>query len=124
MAIDNEEEFKRWFRQAEADLRTAEYNIKGQEVEAGVFFLQQSVEKALKAVYIKRTNTLLRTHDLVLLARKVNVPKEILNSCKELSPAYLYTRYPDVPPENDLNVKANEFVSYTKEILKWVEKNI
>ena len=73
---------------------------------------------------MKKTNILLKTHDLVLLAKKVNTPKKIFDFCKELNPVYLYTRYPDIPSEDDLDVKANEFVNYSEEILKWVEKNI
>ena len=118
------EETKKWIDKSKEDLETAKYNLKGEKTEAGIFFLQQASEKALKALYMKKNNILLRTHDLVLLARKVNAPNKILDFCKELSPAYLYTRYPDIPSEENLNIKANEFVNYTKEILKWVEQNI
>lgn len=118
------EETKKWINKAKDDLDTAKYNIKGGKIEAGIFFLQQVAEKSLKGTYIEKANILLKTHDLILLARKVNAPKKIFDFCKELSPAYLYTRYPDIPSEDDLNIKVNEFVRYAEEILKWVEKNI
>ena len=121
--IKMREETQIWIKKAKEDLDTAKYNLDGGKVEAGIFFLQQSVEKILKAIYMESNNILLRTHDLVLLAKKVNAPKKILDLCKELGPAYLYTRYPDVPSEEDLNLKADKFVSYTKEVLKWAEKN-
>ena len=38
-----------WWRQAAADIRTAEVNLKGKRYYACVFFCQQAVEKALKA---------------------------------------------------------------------------
>jgi len=118
------EEIKRWFGQAEKDFDTAKYNLNGEKTEAGIFFLQQSAEKALKALYIKKYKKLLKVHDLVLLARKINAPKKILNFCQELSPAYHYTRYPDIPLINDLGNMPDKFVNYTEEILKWVKKNI
>ena len=48
------EEIKKWLEQAEKDFETAKYNLEGDKIEAGMFFLQQSVEKALKAVHIKK----------------------------------------------------------------------
>lgn len=100
------EESKDWFRQAEKDLDTAKFNLDGGKIEAGVFFLQQSAEKALKAVYINKFKKLLKVHD-----------------CKKLGPAYQYTRYPDVLKVENLNELASEFFDYTKEILKWAKKN-
>jgi len=115
---------KNWFKQAEKDFDTAKFNLDGEKIEAGVFFLQQSAEKALKAVYIKKFNNLLKVHDLVLLARKVNAPKNILEFCKELGPAYQYTRYPDIPQIKDLYKITDKFIEYARDILKWAKKNI
>src|SRR3989344_9350293 len=93
-------ETTKWLKQAEKDLDTAKYNIDGERTDAGLFFLQQSAEKALKAVYIKKFKDLLKTHDLVLLSKKVNAPKNISDKCKKLTLVYQYTRYPDVIEEN------------------------
>lgn len=70
------EEIKKWFEQAEKDFNTAKYNISGGNLEAGAFFLQQSAEKALKVLYIKKFRKLLKTHDLILLARKLKWVRE------------------------------------------------
>lgn len=118
----NEE--KEWMKKAEEDFETAKYNLKGNKIDAGLFYLQQSAEKSLKAVYIKKSKTLIKTHDLVLLAQKINAPKKIIEYCKEINPAYQYGRYPDVPAVNELNKKAEKFVEYVKEILKWAKENI
>ncbi len=89
-------EYERWFVQAQEDFDTACFNIKGKKWKAGVFFLQQAVEKALKSLVIKKFRKLTKTHDLLLLAREVAVPQNIADSCAKLNPAYGYTRYPDV----------------------------
>lgn len=118
------EDSEKWLEQAIKDLDTAKYNLKGGKKEAGVFFLQQSAEKALKAVYIKKFKKLYKIHDLVLLSKRINAPKEILEYCKYLNPAYQYTRYPDVSPVDNLEELSNKFVNYAEEILKWARKNI
>lgn len=118
------EESKEWFKQAKKDLETARFNIDGKKLDAGIFFLQQSAEKALKALYIKKSRKLIRAHDLVLLAKKVNAPEKVVRYCKELSPAYLYTRYPDVSRVKNLDELSTKFLSYVKEILKWIKEKI
>lgn len=117
-----EEEYLKWLKQAEADYDTAKYNLNGKRIDSGLFFLQQSAEKALKALYIKNFKELLKIHDLFILGKKLNAPKEIIQFCKELSPAYQYTRYPDVPKIKNINFE--KYVVYAEEILKWVKKKI
>jgi len=118
------EEFKEWLRKAEEDFDTAKYNLEGNKLAAGVFFLQQSVEKSLKALIIKKKGEIVRTHDLIILGKRINAPKKIMEYCKELTPAYQYTRYPDVPREEKLGERADVLVSYAEEVLEWVKKNI
>lgn len=119
------EEAKKWFSKAVEDFNTAKYNLKGEKIDAGLFFLQQSAEKALKAVYIKRFKDLIKVHDLVILARKINAPDNIIDLCKQLNPAYQYTRYPDaIVKIDDPYTKAKDFVNYVEEILKWTKKNL
>ncbi len=119
-----ENESKIWFKKAEQDFDTAKYNLKGNKIEAAIFFLQQSAEKALKSVYIKKFKNLIKVHDLVLLARKIKAPLKIKEFCRELTPAYQYTRYPDIIPAKNLEEKAVKFVDSVKEILKWTGTNI
>ncbi len=117
-------EFNKWIEQAEKDLDTANYNLKGNRNDAGFFFLQQSAEKALKAVYLKKFKKLFKTHDLFILAKRLNAPKEILDYCKKLTPAYQYTRYPDVIQIKELAELEEDFLNYCNEILKWCKKNL
>jgi len=92
---------------AEQDLDTAKYNIKGKKLAGGLFFLQQSAEKALKVLYIKKFKKLFKTHN-----------------CELLSPAYQYTRYPDVAKVTALEQRADEFLEYAEEVLRWAKKNL
>lgn len=117
-------EFDIWFKKAEQELDTAKYNIKGDKLPAGFFFLQQSAEKALKALYIKKFGKLVKTHDLVLLAKDLKAPKNIEEFCMLLTPAYNYTRYPDIIVAVNLKSKAETFIKSTEEILEWIKKNI
>jgi len=117
-------EYSRWIEQAEKDLATAEYNLEGNRIDSGVFFLQQAVEKALKAMYIKKFKRLFKTHDLVLLSKKLKTPQKIQNYCKELNPVYQYTRYPDIPSIENLEEISADLLKYTLEIIKWVKENI
>ena len=117
-------EHKDWLKKADEDLDTAKFNITGGKISSGIFFLQQSAEKSLKAMYIKKFKTLFRTHDLEILAKRLKAPRQILEYCSELNPAYQYTRYPDIPQQKDINLRINDFIKYTEEIIKWVKKSI
>jgi HEPN domain-containing protein len=116
-------EYKNWIKKAEEDLDTAIYNLKGDKIEAGLFFLQQSAEKALKAVYIKKFKKLLKTHDLVRLSREVKAPENIEEICKELTRVYQYTRYPDAKIDSEVTAEEIEkFKQGVEEIIKWIKK--
>ena len=51
-------EVRNWFAQALKDLETAERNIDIGEYYASAFFAHQAVEKALKALYIRKESPL------------------------------------------------------------------
>ena len=76
--MDRKLEIDAWIKKAREDLSTAKYNFDGEKYEAAAFFAQQSAEKSLKSVYLKLFKELIKTHDLVLLARKIDAPKEFL----------------------------------------------
>ena len=58
------EEVKRWLDKAKEDLEKAEVLLKSEHYDGAAFFSQQSAEKALKAIIIKRTNNFPKIHDL------------------------------------------------------------
>lgn len=84
------------WKQAEKDYEAAKRNFDIKQYYLVAFLCQQAVEKALKALYIKKYKRLLKVHDLVLLARKVDAPSEIQDLCKSLNSYYIETRYPGI----------------------------
>lgn len=63
------EEIKNWIEQSEHDLGTAEILLKETRLADAAFYCQQAVEKALKALMLKRTNSIRKIHDLVQLGK-------------------------------------------------------
>jgi len=121
-----EKEVKRWLDKAEKDLETAEYNFKGEELEAAALFRQQSVEKALKAAHIHKNKKLApKTHDVLFLAGEVNLPDKFISKIESLTDIYMETRYPDIEETIKLKEKdVSNFIKATKEVLKWCKKQI
>ena len=115
------EEEKIWLAKAKKDLSAAKNSLNSRDYEWACFQAQQAVEKALKAIYIKKYKKLLKIHDLVLLARKINAPQEIIIFCSKINPSYIDTRYPDLS-KGYTEKDAKEILNLTEEILKWIEK--
>jgi len=89
------EEVKRWMAQAKEELDTAQINFEAEKYFSAAFWCQQAAEKALKALLIDKTNEFPKIHDLTKLARLNSAPKEIVELCAKLNPAYTASRYPD-----------------------------
>ena len=118
------EEIERWLKKSKRDLDNSGFNLKNKRYEESCFFAQQSVEKALKTVLLKKNGKIIKIHDLNILAKKVDLPENLRESCKELTMVYIQVRYPDALELDNKLEKAKKYVSFAKEILKWVEKNI
>lgn len=86
------EEVKRWWKQTLKDIDTAKSLYRIKRYDYSYFWCQQAAEKALKTLLLNKGNKLIKTHDLVLLARKLDAPKNIIQICKELTPVYVETR--------------------------------
>ena len=118
------DEFKNWIKLAKEDLKTAEYNKKGKKYKVAAFLSQQAAEKALKALAKKKKGEIRKIHDLVILGKDVGISNDLLQKLKELSPVYIYTRYPDVPEIDNIKDKVTSFLETAKEVIKWVEENL
>ncbi len=122
------EEVKNWFRQAEADLRSAKNSKKSQDYYMSVFASQQAAEKALKALCIFKLKEFPKGHSIIYLAQKLKTPKEMLSGIRDLNPEYLSTRYPDmavgVPAELYDEQIANRHLKTAERVVKWVKKRI
>ena len=123
------EESKNWWLQALEDLKTAEVNIKTERYYASVFFSQQAADKALKAFYIeKQRNFPPKTHNMLEIARELDVPEEVSDAVIELNPEYFVTRYPDaangVPAEMYTRKKAKFHFEKAEEVINWVKSQL
>jgi len=118
------EESKSWLNKAEDDLRKAKDNFGIGNYDLTAFLCQQSSEKALKSYLIEKKGIFPKIHDLVILGRKVEIPENLIDKIKELTLAYIYTRYPDIKEEPNLKNKSEDFLKNSKEVLEWVKENI
>jgi len=117
--------YNEWWEQAKRDLRAARSNLLVKEYNISSFQSQQAAEKALKALILKNNNRLPKEHDLVLLANKSKLPENMIQLCKDLTPVYVETRYPDVNGfKQYTKEESEEDIKMAEEILRWVEKNI
>lgn len=116
------EEIKKWLNLAKEDYDTAKFNFDGKKYRTAAFLCQQSAEKALKALMLKKAGRIEKIHDLVKLGNDAGLPSSLLNELKELTLAYVYSRYPDVSEVNNLKGKVSHFLEVSKEVLKWIEK--
>jgi HEPN domain-containing protein len=93
---------ERWWEYAERDLDTARVLLRAQRWDAASLFAQQAVEKAFKAMLVRKgEESPPRIHDLVVLARRAGAPTTLERDLTELSRVYVVTRYPDVVLERE-----------------------
>jgi HEPN domain-containing protein len=89
-----------WLRIAERDLARVDHLLDVQDPEAAGFFLQQSVEKFLKAFLLSKGWELQRIHDLETLLNAALAYDPSLepfrSACQKITGFYLVERYPFV----------------------------
>ena len=120
--MKNIKEFEKWFRHAEADLKTARNSLKSKDYYASIFWCQQSVEKGLKALMISRGKGLIRVHDLVKLGKEVDLPERFFDISARLSVMYSDVRYPIF---RDFERKeVDSFIKFAEEVLEWIKERI
>ena len=117
-----------WIRQAEYDLGSAKYNLKGKKYDVAAYLCQQTVEKGLKGLYLKQEKELWKTHDLVKLAALVKAPAEIVKICNDLNRIYVEDRYPDysdvIPAKKFVKEDVEEFIKKAQEVLRWIKTQL
>ena len=118
------EEVKRWWAKARDDLDKARILFENKKYDGSAFFCQQSVEKGLKALALKEKSKIKKIHDLVELGKDINLPQNLIDYCKELTLAYIYSRYPDIKEEKNIKIISAKFLKYTGGILGWIEKKL
>ncbi len=120
---DKNPETKLWYERAEKDLKAAKDSLASDNFEWASFQAHQAVEKALKAIYIKKFSELIKTHDLVLLANRIDADQITKENCNKLNSVYLDARYPDVPAEYTKE-RAQLFIQIAGEVLQWIKKTL
>lgn len=119
-----------WWRQAQADLETAEFVLHGKRFYAASWFVQQAVEKGLKALYIEKNAVLApRTHDLRYLGREVSAPPALEADMAALNPTFDLTRYPDplegaAPVDLVTEERASSHVQAARRIFQWLDQEL
>ncbi len=87
-----------WLKIARKDWRRVQRNLRDRDVEASAFFLQQSLEKFLKAFLLSRKWKLRRVHELDALLDEAVKHQPNLESfrdlCERVSGYYFAVRYP------------------------------
>lgn len=88
-----------------------------------MFHAQQAMEKSLKALLFEREGRFPRIDDLVVLAEACNAPREVLDACRTVSPAYTQVRYPDTTLIVS-DEQAAAFIALAKEVVEWVLRRL
>lgn len=99
-----EHEASRWLQQAEADLDTAKYNLKGNRHYLVCFLAQQVAEKALNAYLYSQGEQIVLGHSVAQLSDQIKeYGIEIDGLADEISTLdgyYIPTRYPNGLPDS------------------------
>ena len=116
----------KWLKQAEADLKTAKHSFKSEDYYAAAFWCQQAVEKALKYVILTNGKEIIRTHDVLFLGKKAELPKILLEKIKPLLAIAIESRYGDIfdemPFEKFNSDNTKSFIIIAAEVLKWTQQ--
>lgn len=122
-----QEDVARWWKQSEADIRTAMHSSSAGDYYASAFWAQQAVEKGLKALILHQGKTFRKIHDLEQLAREVKADDKIIDKCRKIEPAYTIARYPDATAETFESISrkdADELLREAEEVLSWIKEKL
>ena len=118
---------KEWFAQADYDLDTAEYMLKGGRSFYAVFMAHLAIEKALKGLWQAKLNTVPpKTHNLLHMVDKIGAhpPDTLAKFLTTLNDASVPTRYPDelqkVMTDYSETV-ARDTLKKSREALAWIK---
>lgn len=118
-------EIQRWIEQAESSLEDARVTLRSDRKAATAFHCQQAVEKALKALYmVLHEAEAPRSHSLVFLGQETGAFPSFGDFLRELTPAYMDTRYPDASIESPELIyggdRAQRLFDHTEAFFLWI----
>jgi HEPN domain-containing protein len=124
---DDTKAYKEWILQSDYDYETAEAMFSTARYVYAVFMCHLSIEKVIKAQYVKRLNKVApKSHNLVWLAEEIKMefPVNLYRFVFQLNDASLPTRYPQ---ELASSIKfyskeiTLEILNKTKELQQWIK---
>ncbi len=125
--IDLQKQIDYWITGAEEDLTTADLLLKMKRYLHGMFFCHLSIEKVLKAHYVKsKMDVPPRTHNLIYLAGTTGIifDENDPDFLGILMKYQLEGRYPDyipmVPQQSDIE----KYLKRTKELFEWLKQKL
>ncbi len=119
-----------WMKQADYDMDTAKYLLRGDRRLYALFMCHLSVEKALKGLFQSRLDIVPpKTHNLIYLLEKIGCtpPEEIGRFIVRLNEVNVATRYPDdlMTLQSQYSKAAiQEILTNGKEVLEWIKKQL
>lgn len=120
-------EVETWFGYAEADLNTAKYLADGGIYYACAFYCQQSIEKALKALLIKKEERLIKTHSVRKLAKILELSEDLKDKVSELEDVERLSRYPigdEISEDRYSKKDIDRFLIISEEVLEWIKNKL
>lgn len=134
MKEEPESEAMRWYRQAEQDLKDAQYLLEGDRFNLACLLSQQSVEKALKAYLYSRPGVeSARGHSVATLCEEAEKfdPgfSEWTGKVAPLDKYYLTSRYPNslpggIPSKAFSREEAETSIEVTRSFLAFVQSKL
>lgn len=122
ITMDLELDVREWLARARDDLIAARALISKKLFDLAAFHSQQSVEKSLKAVYVRRFRKLRKTHDVVLLGKEVGMPEGLQALCADVDAFCTASRYPGTRRQVS-EADAKHALEIARKVLEWSEEN-
>jgi len=125
--IDLQKQIDYWVKGAEEDLITADLLLKKKRYLHGMFFCHLTIEKVLKAHYVKsEMDVPPRTHNLIYLAgtTRIEFEENDLYFLGILMKYQLEGRYPDYSPVLPKQIVIDDYLRRTRELFLWLKQKL
>ncbi len=125
--MNTKRQIEYWINTAQDDLETAELLINSNKILHGLFFCHLSVEKAIKAHFVRCTgNVPTKIHNLSFLLEKTDLKlnEHQLLLCDKLMFYQLEGRYPEFYPKVPSKKDSEQLLKQSKELLLCLKKKL
>lgn len=123
----NPNDYRIWLQFADEDLDSAKLITEiSNHYRQACFLIQQSIEKSIKACYVKTNQQFLKTHDLNALRDQINYNflwKKVYPNLSQFNVYAVEARYPGDWEEIDFE-EANSLLLFGSEILEAIKKEL